>query len=87
MADVVAAGNVRQRFITGIAARDGFAALVRCQFARAAEQHTMDSRALAAFTGAGNDQVPLEFGEPTKHRQNQPPMGRGGVRRAASLQK
>ena len=34
MADIVAEGDVRLRFITGIAARDGFAALVRRQLAR-----------------------------------------------------
>ena len=41
MADVVAAGNVRQRFIAGIAARDGFTALMRRQLAGAAEQHAV----------------------------------------------
>ena len=39
MADVVAAGNIHQRF-TGIVAGTGFAALMRRQLARAAEQHT-----------------------------------------------
>ena len=34
MAHVVAAGDVRQRFIAGITARDGFAALVRRQLTR-----------------------------------------------------
>jgi hypothetical protein len=37
VADVVAAGDVRQRFIASIAARNGFAALMRRQLARAAE--------------------------------------------------
>ena len=53
MANVVAAGDVGQRFITSIAARDGFAALVRCQLARAAEQHATAVRRLAARVPPG----------------------------------
>ena len=34
---MVAAGDVRQRLVAGIAARDGFAALMRRQLWRAAE--------------------------------------------------
>jgi len=47
VADVVAAGDVRQRFIAGVTARDGFLALVRRQLARTTEQYTMGPRALA----------------------------------------
>ena len=36
---MVAAGDVRQRLVAGIAARDGFAAPMRRQLWRAAEQH------------------------------------------------
>jgi hypothetical protein len=41
VADVIAAGDVHQRFLTCIAARDDFAALVRRQLTRTAEQHAM----------------------------------------------
>jgi hypothetical protein len=35
---------------------------------------------VAPFIGPGLDQLPLEFRQPTKHSQHQPPMRRGGVR-------
>jgi hypothetical protein len=69
--DVIAAGDVHQRFLTGIAVRDDFAALVRCQLTRTAEQHAMCLGALAVLAGAGNDQVALELGQPAQYRQDQ----------------
>ena len=66
MADVIAAGDVGQRLAT-ITARDRLEALVRCQLGRAAKQRAMSLRALAALTGAGNDQVSFEFGEASRH--------------------
>jgi hypothetical protein len=39
---------------------------MRRQLARAAERHSMGLRALAAFAGAGNDQVSFELRQPAK---------------------
>ena len=88
MKNVVAAGNDGERLVAGIAAREGFAALVRCQLRRAAEQHTICPGALAALAGSDNDQVPFELGEASKHRRDQPPwwcrpMPRGNERKVA----
>jgi hypothetical protein len=67
VADVVAAGDLGQR-LTGFAARDGFAALVRRQLPRSAEQHTMGLGTPAALAGAGPDQLALKFRDSTDDR-------------------
>jgi hypothetical protein len=53
MADVVVARDVRQCLVASVAARDGFAALMRHQLARAPGQDATALGALAALAGAG----------------------------------
>jgi hypothetical protein len=64
--DSVAERDLAPRLI-GFSALQRLARLVRRQLARATEQHALGSRVFAGFTGAGNDQVPLELRQLTMH--------------------
>jgi hypothetical protein len=71
VADVIAAGEVHQHFLTGIAARDGFAALVRRQLTRTAEQHAMGLARLRPSPVRAMIRWRRKLGQPAQHRQDQ----------------
>jgi hypothetical protein len=72
------AGNIDDS-VTGVQPLDRLAALMSGKLERASESDAAPFGPLAAFTGPGFDERPLEFGEASQNRQHQHPMGRGGV--------
>ena len=71
MANVIAASDLGQRF-SRLPSRDGLLPLMRGEFELPTKSDPTSLGAFAALVGPGEDQAPLELGEPTKDGQHQP---------------
>ena len=81
---IIAAANLRKRFLAVVAALDRLFLLVRREFRRPSHFHAVRLGAFAAFGRAGAYQVALEFGKPTQNREHQAPVRGGGVRESGA---
>ena len=77
---VVTASNLGKRFLALVASPDGLRSLVLRELRRSPHMLPSGFCAFPAFTRTGADQFAFELGKPTKNRQHQTPVRRGGVR-------
>jgi hypothetical protein len=75
MADIVAPANVGQ-CLTRLTSRQCFRTLMRGELGLAAEPNATSLRPLATLIGPRLDQLPFKLGQPAKHGQRQPAVGR-----------
>jgi hypothetical protein len=78
VANVIAASDLGQRF-SRLPSRDGLLPLMRGEFELPTKSDPTSLGGFAALVGPGEDQAPLELGEPTKDGQHQPAVRGGGV--------